>query len=161
MAYPPIPSSSFSREDTSSSDGSFPSVPVSYPSLPETSSSFLGRGDLSSTDGISKRALGPLGKKDWKDAFGDVKSNISSYIPYLNAKDIYDSARMFKLSHMVLNEEASREEEEELDRFLADRQRESSMAYKVWSVALRIPAYSGEFLTGGGIIKLAAGMMLL
>lgn len=101
----------------------------------------------------TEAALGPPGDKGWKDAFADVVSNPASYLPYVNFVDIFDSARVFNLSNKVANGNATKEEKQELDTFLAEQQRGGTFGYKVWNTALRIPAYAIEFMTAGGIIK--------
>ena len=97
--------------------------------------------------------LGNPERKIWSDAFGDMTRNPSSYLPYVNMLDILDSAKVYRASQAVQNGTATTEQNAYLNDFLAEQQRGGSIAYKAWSLVLRLPAYAIEFMTGGSFIK--------
>jgi hypothetical protein len=100
--------------------------------------------------------LGVPDRKTWKDAFANVARRPYSYIPYFNMLDLKDSGKVLSAARAVQRGEATPEQEEYLNTFLADQQRTSTTAYKMWDIALRMPAYALEFVSIGGIIKGAA-----
>jgi len=105
--------------------------------------------------------LGPPERRTWTDAFADVAENPHSYLPYINALDLVKTGKVYMAAKAYEAGTATPEQEAYLNSFLADRQRESSLGYKAWSTALRMPAYALEFLTAGGFIKgLAKGTIM-
>ena len=82
---------------------------------------------------------GGLEEKTWKTALGEVIDNVWSYLPFLNAVDIFKSADMYKLAKMRRNgEQLTPKEDEWLDAQLEDMSRPTSWGYKALSTALKL-----------------------
>ena len=103
-----------------------------------------------------------LDSKTWRDAFGDVAENPAHYVPYLNAiPDVSNAYKSFSAASAVRNGTATPEQEEYLNSFLADRQRDQTFGYKAWNLALNAVPYALEFLIGGKAIKAGAKKTLI
>lgn len=97
--------------------------------------------------------LPPMTKKTWKDAFKNIASHPLTYLPYLNAVDIFETGKMLSHSNKVMKGSATAIEKKELEDFLRRQNQSSTLGYDVWNIALRMPAYAIEFMTAGGFIK--------
>ena len=94
-----------------------------------------------------------LDRKTFGTAFQEVAERPYKILPYINAISLVEEGRVFRAANAAQAGTITPEEDRFLNRYLADRQRESSFGYKVANMALNIVPYALEFASGGAIIK--------
>jgi hypothetical protein len=97
--------------------------------------------------------FGLSGKRDWTDALRQFKESPSSFVPFLNAIDIFDSVKLYRAAQAVRNNRATPEQRNLITRYTAQQQQDTTWGFKVADIAMRIPAYAVEFMTGGLLLK--------
>jgi len=113
--------------------------------LPESGNPFL---QEFNPDGGHQQMFAPPSKKDWKTAFGEVRTNPLHYLPFLNLYDLVELGDLYTASKKMAEGIATPAEERLVMDKLQDDRRERTFGYNVLSIALQIPAFAGEFFTG-------------
>jgi len=105
------------------------------------------------------RALVDTTKKTAGDAWEELKADPWKLAPYKSAvSDTLKYASLHDISTRMESGEATEEEGRVMAEWLEDAQRNTSLGYDVVSILAEMPAFIGEFLTGGAIATKAGSV---